>query len=198
MSKKFTAAQMNYHMFEMETIAILKALLKWENKLLGRRVLVVTDHKALEFFKTQWHLNSRQAHWMEFLACFDFDITYVKGETNLVADVLSRYYKNNHWDESHNASHYVNADAWLDPKGEDLPWVRFEESWAMCDTDAALCIGIRPQRQQQAPRRADEPISFTPKHPVIEGVEARQHEAVELAINRESSQEPSVLERVLP
>jgi hypothetical protein len=58
MSKKFTAAQMNYHVFEIETIAILEALLKWEDKLLRRRVLVVTDHKALEFFKTQWHLNN--------------------------------------------------------------------------------------------------------------------------------------------
>jgi hypothetical protein len=37
----------------METIAILEALLKWEDKLLGRWVTVVTDHKALEFFKTQ-------------------------------------------------------------------------------------------------------------------------------------------------
>jgi hypothetical protein len=53
MSKKFSAAQMNYCVFEMETIAILEALLKWEDKLLGRRIRVVTDHKALEFFKTQ-------------------------------------------------------------------------------------------------------------------------------------------------
>ena len=57
-SKKFTAAQMNYRVFEMETIAILEALLKWEDKLLGRRILVVTNHKALEFFKTQRCLNS--------------------------------------------------------------------------------------------------------------------------------------------
>jgi len=60
MSKKFTTAQINYHVFEMETIAILEALLKWEDKFLGRRLLVVTDHKVLEFFKTQRHLNSRQ------------------------------------------------------------------------------------------------------------------------------------------
>jgi Reverse transcriptase (RNA-dependent DNA polymerase)/RNase H-like domain found in reverse transcriptase len=43
MSKKFTAVQMNYHMFEMEMIAILKALLKWEDKLLSRRILVVSS-----------------------------------------------------------------------------------------------------------------------------------------------------------
>ena len=131
MSKKFTTAQMNYRVFEMETIAILEALLKWEDKLLGRRVIVVTDHKALEFFKTQRRLNNRQARWMEFLARFDINITYVKGETNLVADALSRYYKNDVWDESHDISQYVNADARLDPTGEDLPWDRFEESCVM-------------------------------------------------------------------
>jgi hypothetical protein len=60
MLKKFTTAQMNYRVFEMETITILEALIKWEDKLLGRKLLVVTDHKALEFFKTQKCLNSRQ------------------------------------------------------------------------------------------------------------------------------------------
>ena len=60
-SKKFTLAQMNYHIFKMETIVILEALLKWEDKLLGHKLQIVTDHKALEFFKTQCHLNSRQA-----------------------------------------------------------------------------------------------------------------------------------------
>ena len=53
MSKKFTAAQHNYHVFEMETIAILEALLKWEDKLIGNKIHIVTDHRALEFFKTQ-------------------------------------------------------------------------------------------------------------------------------------------------
>ena len=53
MSKKFMSTQMNYRVFEMETIAILEALLKWEDKLLGQRINMVTDHKALEFFKMQ-------------------------------------------------------------------------------------------------------------------------------------------------
>ena len=48
MSKKFAAAQHNYHVFKMETIAILEALLQWEEKLIGNCIHIVTDHSALE------------------------------------------------------------------------------------------------------------------------------------------------------
>ena len=89
MSKKFTAAQHNYRVFEMETIAILKALLKWEDNLLGNHINVVTDHRVLEFFKTQRRLSSCQMRWMEYLSRFNFDIQYVKGSSNKVADSLS-------------------------------------------------------------------------------------------------------------
>jgi RNase H-like domain found in reverse transcriptase len=58
MSKKFTTVQMNNRVFEMETIAILEGLLKWEDKFLGCKITVVTDHKPLKFFKTQRYLNN--------------------------------------------------------------------------------------------------------------------------------------------
>jgi hypothetical protein len=195
MSKKFTAAQMNYRVFEMETIAILEALLKWEDKLLGRKILVVTDHKALEFFKTQRRLNSRQARWMEFLARFDFDITYVKGETNLVADALSRYYEGDNWDEHYDSTQYVTADARLDPEGEDLPWDRFEESRAMREPEGE--IQSRPQRQRRPPRRADEHVSFAPKHPIAEAPEPRHQEAAELAAHEEADKTSPPIEQTL-
>jgi len=54
MSKKFTHAQKHYVVHELE------ALLKWEDKLIGRKVHVITDHKVLEFFKTQARLSNRQ------------------------------------------------------------------------------------------------------------------------------------------
>jgi RNase H-like domain found in reverse transcriptase/Reverse transcriptase (RNA-dependent DNA polymerase)/Integrase zinc binding domain len=190
MSRKFTTTQMNYRVFEMETIAILEALLKWEDKLLSQKIRIVTDHKALEFFKTQRRLNSRQAHWMEFLACFDFDIIYVRGETNLVVDLLSRYHESDHWDESYDTSQYVNTDAQLDPDGEELLWDCFEESRAMQDSN-------RPQHQRRALRRADESISCVPKHHVAKGIETRQREAAELVANKESSQEPPIHQRML-
>jgi hypothetical protein len=106
----------------METIAILKALLKWEDKLLGNQINIVTDHRALKFFKTQRQLSSRQMRWMEYLSCFDFDIQYIKGTSNLVADSLSGYYQSDTGNDVHPLYDYITADSQLDPEGEDLPW----------------------------------------------------------------------------
>jgi hypothetical protein len=47
---------------------------------------------------------------MEFLTRFDYEIMYIKGETNLVADALSQYYESDNWDEAHDASQYVSTD----------------------------------------------------------------------------------------
>lgn len=94
---------------------------------MGYRIHVITDHQALEFFKTQAHLTGRQMRWMDYMSRFDFDITYIKGENNKVADCLSRYYENDTWDEAHNVHEYVRADARVDPGGEDLPPDRYQE-----------------------------------------------------------------------
>ncbi len=127
MSKKFTCAQHNYRVHELETLAILEALMKWEDKLVGYRIHIITDHKALEFFKTQVHLMDRQMRWMDYLSRFDFDITYIKGENNKVADCLSRYYENDRDDDIHLSQEYIRADARIDPTREDLPPDRFKE-----------------------------------------------------------------------
>ena len=58
LSKKFTTAQHNYAVHELETLAILEALQKWEDKLVRYCIHIITDHKALEFFKTQANLTS--------------------------------------------------------------------------------------------------------------------------------------------
>ncbi len=127
MPKKFTSAQHNYRVHELETLAILRALLKWEDKLIGYRIHVITDHKALEFFKTQVNLMGRQMRWTDYLSRFNFDIMYIKGENNKVADCLSCYYENDTNDDVHKAQAYVQADARIDLNGEDMPANRFTE-----------------------------------------------------------------------
>jgi hypothetical protein len=122
MSRKFKEAQQNYRVFEMETLAILEALTKWEDKLIGRKFTVITDHWSLEFFSRQRHLSGRQARWAEYLSRFDFEVIYVKGQYNIVADCLSRYYSSDLPGETHADHQYVSADLRLDPDGDDLPY----------------------------------------------------------------------------
>jgi hypothetical protein len=131
LSRKFTSAQHNYRVWEMEMLAILQALQKWEDKLLGYQIKIVSDHQALKFFKNASKMTQRQTRWMEFLERFNYEIIYVKGETNVVADALSRYYHSDEWDEHHVPEQYVDADSRLDPDGEDLPWNRVVELRAM-------------------------------------------------------------------
>lgn len=113
-SRKFNPAQSNYATHEQELLAVLEALYKWEDKLMGRRFTVVTDHRSLEFLKTQRRLSGRQIRWLDHLCKFDFDFKYVEGSENVVADALSRYHEFDKDDEVVPLHHYVNADERLE------------------------------------------------------------------------------------
>jgi hypothetical protein len=90
LSKKMTDAETRYPVHEQELLAIVTALTAWRHLLEGHPFTVATDHKSLIHFQTQPMLSGRQVRWLEALAPFDFKIEYVKGETNTVADGLSR------------------------------------------------------------------------------------------------------------
>lgn len=93
-SARFSSTQSNYPTHQQELLAIVGALDKFEDQLMGRQFMVVTDHRSLEYFKRQPSLSPRQVRWYEFLSRFHFNIVYVKGHLNLVADALSRKYEN--------------------------------------------------------------------------------------------------------
>ena len=94
--------------------------MKWEDKLLGRKFIIVTDHKGLEYFETQPSLSSRQTRWWEYRS-------HVDGDMNRVADCLSRYYENDSPDDHHLDHDFMSADAKLDPDGELIPVKRYAE-----------------------------------------------------------------------
>ena len=111
MLKKLTDAQHNYHTFEQETLAILKVLLKWEDKLLGFPFKIVTDHEALTYLSTQQKLLSQQIRWTDYLSHFNAEIVYVKGIDNKVANCLSRYYEMEGGEGAHDKCvNWVNVD----------------------------------------------------------------------------------------
>ena len=98
-SKKLVGSQLNNGIYDREFMAIVEALRTWRYYLMGRHVIVMTDHKSLIYLKNQNLIDStRVARWMDFLSQFDFDIRYLQGKNNSAADELSRYpynHKNN-------------------------------------------------------------------------------------------------------
>ncbi|KAJ3011386.1 hypothetical protein NUW54_g2190 [Trametes sanguinea] len=177
LSKKFTSAQRAYRTYRHEALAILEGLLKWEDKLLGRHVHIVTDHKALQFLEGLARPNGRQIRWYEFLAQFQYDITYVPGKLNKVADCLSRYYENDTVDDHTEEWEYVNADVRLDPDGDTLPFSRAIELKA----GRVLRKSSRLMAKQAA---ADQPKTSLPQvvEPrVLEAEQPAQHQPLPTA-----------------
>uniref|UniRef100_A0A670KNJ5 Gypsy retrotransposon integrase-like protein 1 n=1 Tax=Podarcis muralis TaxID=64176 RepID=A0A670KNJ5_PODMU len=91
-SRKLTKSEQNYTIWDRELLAIHAAFKAWRHFLIGAKhtVQVRTDHKNLEHWRTARFLNQRQIRWAEFFADFDFRIEYVPGDTNIMADALSR------------------------------------------------------------------------------------------------------------
>ena len=127
LSKKFTSAQHNYRTHEHETLVVLEALMKWEDKLLGRKFTVVTDHKGLEYFKTQLNLSLRQTRWWEYLSHFNYNTIHVDGTRNQVADSLSCYYEYDTIEDKYPNSKFIKADEILDPDRDLAPIQQFIE-----------------------------------------------------------------------
>lgn len=52
--------------------------------------MVRTDHNGLKYCLKQKDFNERQQMWVSKVHAYDFNIEYVKGKNNAVADALSR------------------------------------------------------------------------------------------------------------
>lgn len=119
-SGKWNAAQQNYPVHEQELLALVETLKRFRGVLHGTKFLVRTDHKALEHFMRQRNLSPRQHRWIDTLSEFDFDIQYIPGETNGLADALSRVYSDEPKGIIRSETEYVDKEndtvTWNAPK----------------------------------------------------------------------------------
>ena len=89
-SRKLRGPERGYSIYDKEMLAIMHALAKFRQYLVGSKFVVKTDHNNLRHFLGQRDLNDRQQKWVSKLQSYDFDISFVKGTQNIVADALSR------------------------------------------------------------------------------------------------------------
>jgi hypothetical protein len=71
-------------------LAIMHALTKFRQYLVGNRFKVKTDHNSLRFLMEKKELSERQQKWISKIQAWDFEIECVKGKNNVVVDTLSR------------------------------------------------------------------------------------------------------------
>ena len=91
-SKKLNPAETRYSAFDRELLAVYATIKHFRHNLEGRNFFVNTDHKPLTLVMSSVteRASLRQTRHLAFIAEFTTDIRYVKGETNFVADALSR------------------------------------------------------------------------------------------------------------
>ena len=95
-SRKLTEGQTKWVPRERETYAIVAALEKWRNWIGVQPVLVLTDHKALEWWMKEVidppsGPLGRRLRWHLTFSKFDLNIEHVSGKDNFVPDALSRW-----------------------------------------------------------------------------------------------------------
>jgi hypothetical protein len=89
-SRKLRGPELRYTIYDKEMLAIMHALARFIKYLVGAKFVVRTDHNNLKYFLDQKDLNERQQKWVSKIQAYDFDIEFVKGKNNVVADALSR------------------------------------------------------------------------------------------------------------
>ncbi|KAK4421936.1 Retrovirus-related Pol polyprotein from transposon opus [Sesamum alatum] len=77
--------------YDREMYAILEAVRKWRQYLLGRKFQIHTDQQSLWGLISQTVQTSAKQKWLSKLLGFDFDIHYTPGRENSITYALSRH-----------------------------------------------------------------------------------------------------------
>ncbi|CAM8876575.1 unnamed protein product [Rhodiola kirilowii] len=79
--------------YNRELCALVMAIQKWRQYLLGQRFIVETDHQPLKTILSQTIHTPEQQHWIVKLLGYDFEVRYRPGKENAPADALSHLHE---------------------------------------------------------------------------------------------------------
>lgn len=89
-SKSFKKGELNKPPIEKELLAVHFAIMQFKPYIYGKHFKVKSDHKPLIYLYNLKNPSSRLSRIRLDLEEFDFEIIYIKGKDNVVADALSR------------------------------------------------------------------------------------------------------------
>mgnify|MGYP003339514809 CR=1 FL=1 len=91
-SHKLSVTEANYSAFDRELLAVYASIIHFQHMLEGRQFTVFTDHRPLlgALTKVADMKSDRQRRQLSFISEFALQIRHISGESNVVADTLSR------------------------------------------------------------------------------------------------------------
>lgn len=89
-SRPLNKAERNYPTIQKELVAIVWAIKYFRPYLYGKHFTILTDHKPLIYLFGMRDPSSRLVKFRLILEEYSFDIKYIKGQENVIADALSR------------------------------------------------------------------------------------------------------------
>lgn len=89
-SRSLGKSELNYPIIEKELLAIVWSVKYFRPYLYGRKFIVKTDHRPLLYLFNMSDPSSRLTKFRLCLEEYDFQVEYIKGKDNVLADALSR------------------------------------------------------------------------------------------------------------
>lgn len=90
-SRQTTQMEQKFHSFELETLAIVSAVKRFREYLLGRNFIIVTDCNAVKSTFEKHDLNPRIGRWVLALSEYQYKIVHRSGKQMQHVDALSRH-----------------------------------------------------------------------------------------------------------
>lgn len=104
-SKVLSETTLSKLIYEKELMALVLAIRHQRPYLLGQRFVVHTDQRSLKYLLEKRITTQNQQNWLTKLLGYDFEIQYLTGVSNKVADALSR--RGEEVEEAHKEMNWV-------------------------------------------------------------------------------------------
>lgn len=129
-SKAFTKCELNYPTIKKEATALVWSIKRFHHYLFGRNFLLESDHRPLQWLMSKKDTMGSLGRMALLLQQYDFEVKYIPGKNNVLADALSRVYNVNSFitDQENDACLVKKFESHHSFKKEEKGWYKHENN----------------------------------------------------------------------